>query len=224
MIKFMPLILAMPMLVMANSSVERRFETGTFERIALESSDSVNVIQGDRFSITADGDPGAVAALVVERRDDVLHIDRVAGRSSDKGAMITVRMPRLAGASIHGSGAIRVGSMISPSFSGAVAGSGDLSLNDAQFEQAYFSISGSGEITAAGRAQRVNVNVGGSGRIDTHKLIVRDTIIAVHGSGDAYVTASHAATVSVGGTGRVKVVGGAQCSIDRHGDGIAKCR
>jgi hypothetical protein len=53
--------------------------------------------------------------------------------------------------------------------------------------------------------------VGGSGSIDAKRLRVERASIAIGGAGSAYADVSNAANISVNGSGRVEVVGGATC-------------
>ncbi|MBR0551197.1 head GIN domain-containing protein [Stakelama marina] len=222
MFKFLPVLMVIT--ATAANADERRFDTGAFAQIALESSDRVEIVQGDAFFVSATGDPHAVAALNIRQTDGMLIIGRQPDRSGEHGAIITVHMPALRGVRIHGSGEVRVGPMTGGAFSGAVSGSGDLILSNAQFDRVELDVSGSGAIKANGRAADAVILLRGSGEIDTQKLAVKDARITFRGSGQANVEASNSAAIEFHGSGNVTVSGGARCAIERHGDGTVKCR
>ena len=201
----------------------RRFDVGRFDAIELAGSDHVRVVPGNAVSVTAGGDPRAVAALLVEVRGGALHIGRRPGNWHDRGATVFVTVPTLRAVSISGSGDVAVARIARPDFAASVSGSGDLVLSDLRVAGARFRLAGSGSIAATGTAGEVRIEVGGSGRIDARRLAAPDVAVDVGGPGDVAATASRTARVTVGGSGRVRITGGARCSVSRSGTGTVRC-
>ncbi|WP_294339305.1 head GIN domain-containing protein [uncultured Sphingomonas sp.] len=202
---------------------ERRFDVKGFDAVELDSSDAIRVMRGARFSVTAAGDPRAVAALDVSVRGGTLRVDRRPGRYNDRGATVTVVMPALRAANLSGSGSIRVDGVASDGFTGRLGGSGSLILDTLAARTATFDLSGSGTISATGRADTVKLALGGSGRIDTRRLATRDITVDLGGSGAVTAAATTTAYVRAGGSGSVRIDGSATCTIRKGGTATVHC-
>jgi len=88
-----------------------------------------------------------------------------------------------------------------------VEGSGELELSGIDQDALTVEITGSGDVTAYGRARQLAVTVEGSGDADLDELRVEDATVRVSGSGDASVNATGAATAAVEGSGDVAFSG-----------------
>ena len=216
------LIAGLPAAAPAQSG-DRRFTVGRFDAIELTGSDNVRVLPGSAISVTASGDPRAVASLLIEVRGTALHIGRRPGTWRDKGATVTVTVPTVRAVSISGSGDMAVGRIVRPDFDGSVSGSGGLVLSDLRVRAARLQLGGSGSIAASGTAGQVSIDLGGSGSVDARRLAAPDVTVDLGGSGGVTAVASRTARVSVAGSGSVRVTGGARCSVSRNGSGTVSC-
>ncbi|WP_374293587.1 GIN domain-containing protein [Sphingomonas sp.] len=171
-------------------SGERRFNLDRFDAVELASPDAVRVVPGDAYSVTASGDPRAVAALAITVRGDTLHVDRTPGSHRDRGATVTVAMPAMRAAMLSGSGSIRASGIAGPAFTGRLGGSGSMVMTGMKVGRASFALGGSGSIVAEGAADAVAIDLGGSGRIDTGKLATPGVATDMGGSGAITATAS----------------------------------
>ena len=88
---------------------------------------------------------------------------------------------------------------------------------------AELSIAGSGDISAAGKAQSVKMNIAGSGDIDGSALSATDGDLNIAGSGNISAQLTGAAKVNVMGSGDVSVTGGAKCQVNKAGSGNVSC-
>ncbi len=86
-------------------------------------------------------------------------------------------------------------------------GSGKLDLPAVDQPALRLRLRGSGDIAAAGAAERVEVEVRGSGKARLKELAARSAEISIRGSGDAQLTAQTAADVSIRGSGTVELFG-----------------
>ena len=241
--------LALAALILATSTAaiaqsgERRFEVGRFDAVELTGSDAVRVVPGAAFSVTASGDPRAVAALTVDVRGNTLRVGRRPGNWRDKGAVVTVTMPAIRGATITGSGDLDVGRVAGAAFAGKVGGSGDLRLHDVRVRDARIEVggsgnvtldgnvagvlaidlSGSGDVVARGNAGNVAVRLVGSGDIDTSAVRTARVQVDLSGSGDVKTFASDTARVAAGGTGDVTVAGHPRCTVRKTGTADVSC-
>lgn len=210
--------------------VQRSFNVGSFEGVALAGSQDVVVAVGGPVSVRAEGDPGIIDRLDIRVEDGTLKIGTRNGTNwtsafmrNRKPVTVYVTAPRLTSAAVAGSGDMKVDKVEADRFKGAVAGSGDLQISAIRAGEAEFSVAGSGDIRAAGTAGRVNASIAGSGDIDLSGLDSGSAEIAVAGSGNVQAQARDTASVSVVGSGDVAIAGNAKCSVSKRGSGEVSC-
>jgi len=105
-----------------------------------------------------------------------------------------------------------------------VSGSGTVEATRLDGEQLAMSISGSGDITAAGRTEDVTISIGGSGSCNAAGLIAKRAKVAVRGSGDATVNAQDELEAIVAGSGSIWYVGSPKIESSISGSGEIKPR
>ncbi len=210
-------------------TVERSFEVGDFERLAVAGPYEVEVRTGSAPSVQARGPQAAIERMRVEVDGDTLEIGskkrsglRISWSSSDS-VQVTITVPSLKAAAIAGSGDITVDRVTGDSFEGGIAGSGDLRLANVAVNQLKMGISGSGEIRAAGRARNAEYEIAGSGGIEADELVAETAAVSIAGSGSVNGNATGTAAVNIMGSGDVRLRGGAQCTISKAGSGNVTC-
>lgn len=85
-------------------------------------------------------------------------------------------------------------------------GSSHLTLRDYDQDTLTLDISGSGEITAYGKARSMELDISGSGEADLEGLTLTDANVAIAGSGDATLTPTGRVDVSISGSGDVALL------------------
>jgi len=90
---------------------------------------------------------------------------------------------------------------------GSVTGSGPLELDGIVGTEVELASTGSGELTAAGTASRLDLDHTGSGAVDAEGLIAVDAVIHNSGSGSTSVTVTRDIEVTLTGSGGVDVYG-----------------
>lgn len=211
--------------------VDRQYQVGGFTRIEVAGPYDVDVRTGGDVSVSARGSEGLLGRTVVEVKGDRLVIRpekerwwNQVGWKSDGKASFTVTLPQIRGAAIAGSGDIRVNEVRGDSFEGSIAGSGALSLGSLDVQRLKLSIAGSGDARAAGgRATRAEYEIAGSGEVDAGAIQARDVHVSIAGSGDVRANASGAADVDIVGSGDVTLTGGAKCTVSKAGSGNVRC-
>src|SRR5215213_2437977 len=149
----------------AGPTIKRDYALSGFERIELAGSPDVIVTVGPAASVSAEGDQKTLDRLDIrvengelkigsKKRNGWFHSD-----SNRRHVTIRVTLPKLAAASIAGSGDMRIDKVEGEKFGGAIAGSGDMDIAALRVGAADFSIAGSGGITARGSAQTTNVSI-----------------------------------------------------------------
>ena len=207
---------------------QRNFQVGDFQSVSLEGAHDVVVTVGGTPSVRAEGEVEELDRLDIRVEGGTLKIgSRREGRwfsfRHHRGVTVYVTAPSLNGATIAGSGDMRVDRVQADAFEAEIAGSGDMEIAALQARRASFSIAGSGGIRAAGNAENADVSIAGSGDVGLERLQTRRASVNVAGSGDISVHASEAVDGSVMGSGNVTVVGGARCSISKMGSGDISC-
>jgi hypothetical protein len=214
----------------AGPTTSRSFSVSGFNAIELAGPYEVQVHTGGNPSVSASGPQKMIEHMVVEVKDNrlLIHPEQQRGFHigwhSNGKVHIDVTVPQLQAAAIAGSGDIRVNQVKGGSFEGATAGSGDLSIDSLDVQTLKLSIAGSGDVKAAsGRAQSVKYEIAGSGDIDARGIEAQTADISIAGSGDISAHATQTANVSVMGSGDVSVTGGAKCSVSKQGSGTVHC-
>lgn len=211
--------------------VDRQYQVGGFTQIEVAGPYDVDVRTGANVSVSARGSERLLARTVVEVKGDRLVIRpekdkwwNQIGWGNDSKASFTVTLPRIRGAAIAGSGDVRVNEVRGDSFEGSIAGSGALALGALEVQQLKLSIAGSGDVRAAGgRAGRAEYEIAGSGEVDAAAVQVQDVYVSIAGSGDVRANASGAAKVDIAGSGDVTLTGGAKCEVSKAGSGNVRC-
>ena len=210
--------------------VQRDFPVaGAFDKIALAGSPNVIVTVGGAASVRAEGEAEMLDRLEIVNDNGQLRIGlRNTGGgwfswSHRRGVTVHVTLPALAGATVTGSGDVRIDRVQGPAFAGAVTGSGDITIATMTTEQASFTVTGSGDITAAGHAQQATASVTGSGDLHLAQLEAAAATLAVAGSGNIGIRATQTAAIELRGSGDVTVAGPARCTISKSGSGDVRC-
>ena len=210
--------------------VQRDFPVaGAFDKIALAGSPNVIVTVGGAASVRAEGEAEMLDRLEITNEGGQLQIGMRHGAGSwfswgsHRGITVHITVPALAGASITGSGDMRIDRVQGPAFAGSVTGSGDMNIAALTAEQASFTVTGSGDISAAGHARQATASVTGSGDLHLAQLEAAAATLAVAGSGNIGIRATETAAIELRGSGDVTVAGPARCTINKSGSGDVRC-
>ena len=210
----------------SGSGGTRSFQVADFTGVSLRGADDVEVKTGPAFKVTAEGDSALLDRLEIRKDGDTLRIGRKDGEwnwGGDKGAKITVTLPKLTSASVAGSGDMTV-DRAQGDFDGSIAGSGNLSIAQFAGGKADLSIAGSGDLhIAAGQASAISASIAGSGDIDAPALKATHGEMSIAGSGNIRAQVTGEADISIVGSGSVELTGGAKCSVNKMGSGDARC-
>jgi hypothetical protein len=212
-------------------TVSRNYQVGNFQEIEVAGPYDVDVRTGANPGASATGAQNLLDKTVVEVRGDKLVIrpqERKGwfhfGWSTNGKAKFSVTVPELRGATIAGSGDVRVDKVHGDRFEGTVAGSGALGVAAIDVQSLKIAIAGSGDAKAGqGRAQDADYDIAGSGGIDAAGIATQNAKVSIAGSGSIKAHASGTADVSIMGSGDVNVTGGAKCSVSKAGSGDVHC-
>lgn len=215
----------------AGPAVSRNFQVDTFEKIEVAGPYDLEVRAGPQTKVSASGPEAMLEGMEVEVRGGVLHIkpsrngswfgfgERHAGKVT-----INVTVPTLSGASLAGSGDMRIDRVQGPAFSGEIAGSGALAIAQVEVGELEIAIAGAGDVKAgAGNARVIRYDIAGSGDIDSRNVKGEQLAVSIAGSGNVVAQATGTAKVDIMGSGDVEIAGGAKCSVSKMGSGNVRC-
>lgn len=208
------------------SGTTRSYDVRDFTGVKLAGVDDVDVRVGPAFSVRAEGPAEVLDRLRIERDGNMLSVGRKRGVSfgrSQGSAKIFVTMPRIADASLAGTGDLTVDRVEGEAFNGSLAGTGSLSVRGLAVRRVAFDLAGSGNLTAAGRTDRLEVNLAGSGDIDARALTAGQGSVSLAGSGDVSAVVNGPATINLMGSGDVDLGSGARCTVRKMGSGSVRC-
>jgi hypothetical protein len=212
-------------------AVSRNYQVGSFDQIEVAGPYKVQVRTGSDPSVAARGSQKLIEHMVVEVRDGKLEIHPEkqkgwfhTGWNFHGNVDLTVTVPQLRGASIAGSGDIKVDQVKGDTFEGEIAGSGGLDVATVDVQTLKLAIAGSGGTkVGSGRAQNAKFEIAGSGGISAGGVQAQTADISIAGSGDITANATQTADVSIMGSGNVQLSGGAKCKISKAGSGNVSC-
>ena len=88
-----------------------------------------------------------------------------------------------------------------------LSGSGDIVVTNLKSDFFEYQLSGSGDLSAEGEVEELEVSISGSGDIDTRDLIAQDVYAKVSGSGNIKVYAKNSFNGKVSGSGDIYYYG-----------------
>ena len=213
------------------ATVSRNYQVGNFRQLEVAGPYDVEVRTGANLGVSAHGSEKLLERTVVEVQGDklVIHPENSHsffhfGWDNDGKASFTVTVPQLTGATIAGSGDIRVNRVTGQSFEGTIAGSGGLNIAAMDVQSLKLAVAGSGDLKAgAGKAQSAEYEIVGSGDLDAGAVQTQQLKVSIAGSGGVKANALATADVDIMGSGDVSVTGGAKCTVNKAGSGSARC-
>ena len=211
-------------------TVSRNYQVGNFTAIEVAGPYDVDVRTGSAVSVSAKGGEKLLEKTTVEVDGDKLVIRPERNHSffnfgwgHHGKASFVVTVPALTGATIAGSGDIRVDKVQGASFDGTVAGSGGIDVASLDVQQLKLAIAGSGSVKGSGKAQSAKYDIAGSGDVEAGAIQTQDLKVSIAGSGGVKAHSSGKADVSIMGSGDVEVTGGAKCKVSKAGSGDVRC-
>jgi hypothetical protein len=105
----------------------------------------------------------------------------------------------------------------------ALSGSGSLDIGTVEVGALSAVMTGSGDMSLAGRARTASAMLTGSGDLKASGLVADDAQTKLVGSGDLSLGARHLVKVVLAGSGDVTIAGPAACTVTRSGSGDVHC-
>ena len=211
----------------SGTGTTRTYAVTDFTSVDLRGADDVDVRVGSGFSVRAEGPSEILDRLSINRDGDTLKIGRINSSGinwSSKGKVtVYVTMPRIAEASLAGSGNFTIDRVEGQEFEGEIAGSGNLSIAALAVQTAKFDIAGSGNTKVAGTAKRLSIEIAGSGDVDAAGVKAEGADVSIAGSGNVKADVTGPAKINLMGSGDVNLGQGARCTTSKMGSGRVTC-
>jgi hypothetical protein len=212
-----------PPFVVVNEADERTYQLADFERISTTGPQDVEITFGETFAVRAEGATGSLE-VVVEDGELIIRPRNgwdIPGLGSTK---LFVTMPTLRRIAMTGSGDVSIDQLKGDRFTGVIEGfAGDFNIEGLDVDEAEFTISGPGDITAAGVARTTRITIEGPGEFKASDLRTERAVVMVRGPGDVQLTANSEAEVTVEGPGEVDIDGTASCTVTKSGPSSVSC-
>ena len=203
------------------------FEVGEFSEVVMSGGGNVTVLPGE-YAVSASAEDDVLPSLRVRSSGGKLHLGRevdwIDGVRPTLPIEYRVSLPRLDALTVSGNGAAKVrgvdsGDELALSASGAgsidatpvlaattvvrVDGAAAVTLAGLDADAFRAVVAGSGHVSATGVADRLDIEVDGSGLYRGDGLQGSSVRVKVHGAGQAFVWAEDRLDADVGGAGRV---------------------
>jgi Putative auto-transporter adhesin, head GIN domain len=159
----------------------------SFSKIELAGSPDVEVTIGPATSVSVTADDNLLPIIETKVEGDTLKIGSKQSYNTTLGVKVKITVPALDGASVSGSGDIHVKGLKAADLEAGVTGSGD--------------------VTLTGVADRLHAQITGSGDLRAGDFAAKSVRVTVTGSGDATVQATEELDASVTGSGDVHYSG-----------------
>ncbi len=180
-----------------------------FDKVSVGGAFDVKLVSGKEGKITIKAESNLLEYLITEVEDGKLKIKWEKGVNirNSKRILVTVPFTNIDGVSLAGSGDIFSEDIINAdTFKASITGSGDIKLA-VKAQEVISKISGSGDIDLEGRTNLYTCSVTGSGDTKAYELKATDVVAKITGSGTIKVDASNNLKVRITGSGDVYYAG-----------------
>ncbi len=209
-----------PTLGSRNLISERRAVSG-YQRVEVSGAGTLEIIQDGTESLSIETDDNMMQYVTSEVRGGTLYV----GLDSKLRALLpsklslTLHVKDLSGINSSGSWEVRSAEIKTADLDIGVSGSGKVKVDSLTVGKLAATISGSGGLTLAGKADSQTIDVSGSGRYQAGDLSTKETSISISGSGTMTVWASDTLKVQMSGSGDVSYYGSPVVTFDQSGSG-----
>lgn len=195
-----------------------------FHGVSLGIPASVEIRQGESEGVTITGDDNVVPLIETKVANGTLEIRWADRRTEVRSTKleIVVDAKALDTLALGGSGRMHAASLSTRMLNATIGGSGEIGIDRLDTDALKATIGGSGQLAVAGRADRLDAALAGSGRLSAGQLQARDAQIALQGSPDAAVRVRDALAVAIAGSGSLTYYGKPKLSQTTMGSGSVR--
>ena len=201
-----------------------------FTRLVFDVPGDLTLTQGDKESLSIEGDDNLLEHIKSEVDGGELHIylaledgmiepsktirynlsvknlEQMTVNGSGKIMAASFKSGPFA-VNLNGSGEIAFGSLTATNLSLGMNGSGNVSVTNLSADDVQATVNGSGEYLLEGKATRQHINILGSGKYNAHNLQSTQADISISGSGEGQIWAVEKVNITILGSGKVGYIG-----------------
>lgn len=159
----------------------------SYNAVIIKGSFDVNYYRKNKSSATISANRNLIPFVNASVKNNTLYLKMDKSYSTRKPIVIDIFSPNLNAVTVHGAS--------------------DVHLNAIRADNFKIHLTGSGDITANGRTNKLNIIISGSGDIEAKKLIAQKTNVELKGSADIELTAQKALNINISGSGDVTYFG-----------------
>ena len=183
------------------------YAPGPFDRVVVDGSGQVRLVQGDRDEVFVPGDEHAQDDVDIRLSNGQMKVDLPGSWkfwNNGNGAQVEIRMRHLTKLTLSGSNdVLAAGPITGDQLTISMAGSGVARFDQLQVGNLNFDISGAGEGQLAGKVDQLRLSVSGKGKIGAEQLRAGGADVSINGVGNASLWTGNALRVQISGAGHV---------------------
>lgn len=201
----------------------------SFDQIELAGYGNLTVVQGAGYEIELSGADSVLDRLSTEVRGDTLYIEQDDPwfrwwTFSEPGLDLVVTVPELTRIAVAGAGEVTMDDFEGEEFEFRLSGAGSFSADDVRFEDLRVTLSGAGSAELSGEVDSQRVEISGAGSYDGKDLRSSSARVEMSGAGNAVVWVEDDLDLDLSGAGSVEYYGDPRVSQDLSGLGSVQRR
>lgn len=212
-------------------AAERKFAIGNFENVQIDGDLIVNISTDTFTSAKAKGSKRQLDNLKFKRNGRTLKItinrSNITKRTQDKRTEpleIFISTRRLNDITIRGNASVIVNKIRTKATEFLILGAGMIDVANADIGNLNISIQGSGSVIMQnGVVTKSDFLISGNGAILAENLVTEHADIVHQGSASTIIKVSKVADINNNGTGKIEILGKANCIIKSIGSGRILC-
>jgi hypothetical protein len=205
-------------------------EVKDFDKVVLEGTASLEIVQGEKESLTVESDIDEMQWIEssVENRTLTLSNDsnhnqkiRITLFSMNWGPEVKYKLTvkDLSQLETKGTGEVTINNLNTKDFTIVMKGVGNTEIHNISSQSIDASIEGTGNTEISGKTDRLSIDLKGVGDFEGKDLLVKDAIIMSEGTGNVTVNASDSLDITLNGICNVEYYGNPKLKTNINGLG-----
>ncbi|GEM_PF-2611470 len=188
--------------------MSQKFDFKNFNEISLSSSFTVNIQQGETYSMEINGPAELFEGLEVAQDGKEIEIgyDKKRKNFGSSSLKVNITMPELESLDMSGAVKAKIDGFKNESLQIDISGASSCEM-DAHISNVKIDVSGAGNVELKGSGDLMVINLSGASNIKAREYKVKRLNLNMSGAGAAQVYASEQFDVEVSGVGSVKYDG-----------------
>ena len=195
----------------ATSGEGKIYAPGPFDRVVVDGSGQVRLVQGDRDEVFVPGDEHAQDDVDIRLSNGQMKIDLPGSWkfwNNGSGAQVEVRVRHLNRLTLSGANDVVAPGLINGDhLTISMTGSGVAHFDQLQVADLNFEISGAGEGQLSGKVDHLRLSVSGKGKLGAEQLRATGADVSISGVGNASLWTVKSLRVQISGAGHVEYWG-----------------